>query len=115
MLPLELSGTGDAASRAREALDSVGLAERNSHYPRQLSGGEKQRVAIARAFVTNPSVLFADEPTGNLDTRSGERVGTLLFDMNNKYGTTLVLVTHDKELASRCERIIEIDSGRLVG
>ena len=115
MLPLELSGTGDAASRAREALDSVGLAERNSHYPRQLSGGEKQLVAIARAFVTNPSVLFADEPTGNLDTRSGERVGTLLFDMNNKYGTTLVLVTHDKELASRCERIIEIDSGRLVG
>ena len=115
MLPLELSGTGDAASRAREALDSVGLAERNLHYPRQLSGGEKQRVAIARAFVTNPSVLFADEPTGNLDTRSGERVGTLLFDMNNKYGTTLVLVTHDKELASRCERIIEIDSGRLVG
>ena len=115
MLPLELSGTGDSASRAREALDSVGLAERNSHYPRQLSGGEKQRVAIARAFVTNPSVLFADEPTGNLDTRSGERVGTLLFDMNNKYGTTLVLVTHDKELASRCERIIEIDSGRLVG
>lgn len=114
MLPLELSGTGDAASRAREALDSVGLAERNSHYPRQLSGGEKQRVAIARAFVTNPSVLFADEPTGNLDTRSGERVGTLLFDMNNKYGTTLVLVTHDKELASRCDRIIEIDSGRLV-
>ncbi len=115
MLPLELSGTGDAASRAREALDSVGLAERNSHYPRQLSGGEKQRVAIARAFVTNPSVLFADEPTGNLDTLSGERVGTLLFDMNNKFGTTLVLVTHDKELASRCERIIEIDSGRLVG
>ena len=115
MLPLELSGTGDAASRAREALDSVGLAERNSHYPRQLSGGEKQRVAIARAFVTNPSVLFADEPTGNLDTRSGERVGTLLFDMNKKYGTTLVLVTHDKELASRCERIIEIDSGRRVG
>ncbi len=114
MLPLELSGTGDAASRAREALDSVGLAERNSHYPRQLSGGEKQRVAIARAFVTNPSVLFADEPTGNLDARSGERVGTLLFDMNNKYGTTLVLVTHDKELASRCDRIIEIDSGRLV-
>ena len=115
MLPLELSGTGDAASLAWQALDSVGLAERNSHYPRQLSGGEKQRVAIARAFVTNPSVLFADEPTGNLDTRSGERVGTLLFDMNNKYGTTLVLVTHDKELASRCERIIEIDSGRLVG
>ena len=114
MLPLELSGTGDAASLAWQALDSVGLAERNSHYPRQLSGGEKQRVAIARAFVTNPSVLFADEPTGNLDARSGERVGTLLFDMNNKYGTTLVLVTHDKELASRCDRIIEIDSGRLV-
>ena len=115
MLPLELSGTDNAASRAGKALDSVGLAERNSHYPRQLSAGEKQRVAIARAFVTNPSVLFADEPTGNLDTRSGERVGTLLFDMNNKLGTTLVLVTHDKELASRCDRIIEIDSGQLVG
>ena len=115
MLPLELNGTGDAANRAREALDSVGLAERYSHYPRQLSGGEKQRVAIARAFVTNPTVLFADEPTGNLDTGSGERVGTLLFDMNNKFETTLVLVTHDKELASRCDRIIEIDSGRLVG
>jgi putative ABC transport system ATP-binding protein len=115
MLPLELSSIVGAAGRAREALDSVGLAERYSHYPRQLSGGEKQRVAIARAFVTNPTVLFADEPTGNLDTGSGERVGTLLFDMNNKFETTLVLVTHDKELASRCDRIIEIDSGRLVG
>lgn len=115
MLPLELSSIVGAAGRAREALDSVGLAERYSHYPRQLSGGEKQRVAIARAFVTNPTVLFADEPTGNLDTGSGERVGTLLFNMNNKFETTLVLVTHDKELASRCDRIIEIDSGRLVG
>ena len=115
MLPLGLSGTGRATSRAGEALDSVGLAERYSHYHRQLSGGEKQRVAIARAFVTNPTVLFADEPTGNLDTGSGERVGTLLFNMNKKFETTLVLVTHDKELASRCDRIIEIDSGRLVG
>ena len=115
MLPLELSSIVGAAGRAREALDSVGLAARYSHYPRQLSGGEKQRVAIARAFVTNPTVLFADEPTGNLDTGSGERVGTLLFDMNNKFETTLVLVTHDKELASRCDRIIEIDSGKLVG
>jgi putative ABC transport system ATP-binding protein len=115
MLPLELTGAAAAAARAREALDSVGLRERLSHYPRQLSAGEKQRVAIARAFVTNPSVLFADEPTGNLDTVTGERLGNLLFRMNDNAGTTLVLVTHDKGLASRCDRVLQIDAGRLAG
>lgn len=114
MLPLELANEKNAATRAREALSSVGLAPRTGHYPRQLSGGEKQRVAIARAFVTKPSVLFADEPTGNLDTASGERISELLFDMNNQSGTTLVLVTHDKTLASRCDRIVELEAGRLV-
>jgi putative ABC transport system ATP-binding protein len=112
MLPLELAEEKDAAVRARAALDSVGLGSRTGHYPRQLSGGEKQRVAIARAFVTRPSVLFADEPTGNLDTASGDRISTLLFDMNKQSGTTLVLVTHDKTLAARCDRIIELDAGR---
>ena len=113
MLPLELTGAAAAAARAREALDSVGLRERLSHYPRQLSAGEKQRVAIARAFVTNPSVLFADEPTGNLDTVTGERLGNLLFRMNDNAGTTLVLVTHDQGLAGRCDRVLHIDAGRL--
>jgi putative ABC transport system ATP-binding protein len=112
MLPLELAEEKDAAARARAALDSVGLGSRTGHYPRQLSGGEKQRVAIARAFVTRPSVLFADEPTGNLDTASGDRISTLLFDMNKQSGTTLVLVTHDKTLAARCDRIIELEAGR---
>ena len=114
MLPLELARAPSAAERARTALDSVGLAERTGHYPRQLSGGEKQRVAIARAFVTNPAVLFADEPTGNLDTVSGERITELMFDLNKKSGTTLVLVTHDKSLAERCDRIYELEAGRLV-
>jgi putative ABC transport system ATP-binding protein len=112
MLPMELAEEKDAAARARAALDSVGLGSRTGHYPRQLSGGEKQRVAIARAFVTRPSVLFADEPTGNLDTASGDRISTLLFDMNKQSGTTLVLVTHDKTLAARCDRIIELEAGR---
>jgi putative ABC transport system ATP-binding protein len=115
MLPLELAGNTNAAERARTALESIGLGERTGHYPRQLSGGEKQRVAIARAFVTNPSVLFADEPTGNLDTASGDRISQLLFDMNREFGTTLVLVTHDKTLAARCDRIIELEAGRLKG
>jgi putative ABC transport system ATP-binding protein len=115
MLPLELMEEKNAGLRAREALDSVGLASRTGHYPRQLSGGEKQRVAIARAFVTGPAVLFADEPTGNLDAVSGDRISNLLFDMNSQSGTTLVLVTHDKELASRCDRVIQIDAGQLVG
>ncbi len=114
MLPLELGHEGNAAKRARAALESVGLGSRTGHYPRQLSGGEKQRVAIARAFVTSPSVLFADEPTGNLDTASGNRVMSLLFDLNQEAGTTLVLVTHDKELAARCDRIIEMEAGHLV-
>jgi putative ABC transport system ATP-binding protein len=104
-----------AAKAAREVLRKVGLAERARHYPSQLSGGEKQRVAIARAFATEPAVLFADEPTGNLDTRTGEKVMQLMFDLNRHSSTTLVLVTHDRSLAARCEREIVLESGRLVG
>ncbi|MBT8445347.1 MAG: ATP-binding cassette domain-containing protein [Gammaproteobacteria bacterium] len=114
MLPLELNGDKAAAAKAREALTSVGLAARTTHYPKQLSGGEKQRVAIARAFVTEPAILFADEPTGNLDSTSGDRVANLLFDLNRQAKTTLVLVTHDRQLADRCDRVIELDAGRLV-
>jgi len=114
MLPLELVGDSTAAARAKEALVSVGLERRTTHYPKQLSGGEKQRVAIARAFVTEPSVLFADEPTGNLDTASGDRIANLLFRMNEQSNTTLILVTHDRELAKRCDRIIELDAGHMV-
>ncbi|MDP9200002.1 MAG: ABC transporter ATP-binding protein [Pseudomonadota bacterium] len=114
MLPLELAGRGDARAAAREVLTQVGLAERLGHYPRQLSGGEQQRVAIARAFVTRPAVLFADEPTGNLDTTTGARVIDLLFELNQATGTTLVLVTHDRDIAERCDRVIKMDAGRLV-
>ena len=114
MLPLELAGRADARATAREVLRQVGLENRLGHYPRQLSGGEQQRVAIARAFVTKPSVLFADEPTGNLDAATGARVMQLLFDLNAASGTTLVLVTHDRDIARRCGRIIEMDAGRLV-
>jgi putative ABC transport system ATP-binding protein len=114
MLPLELAGDVSAADKAREVLSAVGLAERMSHFPKQLSGGEKQRVAIARAFITRPDVLFADEPTGNLDTASGERVADLLFGLNAQAKTTLVLVTHERKLAERCDRILEIVGGRLV-
>jgi len=116
MLPLELTGasSSDAAARAKEALVSVGLERRTTHYPKQLSGGEKQRVAIARAFVTRPSILFADEPTGNLDTASGDRVADLLFSLNEQSNTTLVLVTHDRDLARRCDRVIELDAGRML-
>ena len=114
MLPLELAEAPDASKRARVALASVGLETRTGHYPRQLSGGEKQRVAIARAFVTEPKILFADEPTGNLDTASGEKISRLLFEINKNFGTTLVLVTHDLSLAGQCDRVLNIDAGRLV-
>jgi putative ABC transport system ATP-binding protein len=114
MLPLELAGRRDARTTALEVLDRVGLKERVGHYPRQLSGGEQQRVAIARAFVTRPDVLFADEPTGNLDAATGERIMELLFGLNAETGTTLVLVTHDQALAARCGRVIRLDAGRVV-
>lgn len=113
MLPLELARSRDAGSMARDVMKKVGLEQRVLHYPRQLSGGEKQRVAIARAFVTRPSLLFADEPTGNLDTRTGANIIELLFELNREAGTTLMLVTHDTALASRCDRVINIDAGRL--
>jgi putative ABC transport system ATP-binding protein len=114
MLPLELEGQRDARARARHLLDRVGLGQRLSHYPRQLSGGEQQRVAIARAFAADPDVLFADEPTGNLDSHTGERISDLLFQLNQERGTTLVLVTHDERLAHRCRRLIRLEGGRLV-
>ena len=114
MLPLELAGRGDARAAALEVLGRVGLGDRVGHYPRQLSGGEQQRVAIARAFVTRPDVLFADEPTGNLDAATGARVVDLLFGLNREAGATLVLVTHDRALADRCGRVIRLDAGRVV-
>ena len=114
MLPLELAGRADAAATARRALIEVGLGPRLGHYPRQLSGGEQQRVAIARAFVGRPDVLFADEPTGNLDTTTGARIAELLFELNRAAGTTLVLVTHERMMAARCARLLELDGGRLV-
>lgn len=113
MLPLELAGVPRAQERARRVLERVGLGERLGHYPRTLSGGEQQRVAIARAFVTEPRLLFADEPTGSLDQASGEQVIDLLFALNREAGATLVLVTHDMPLAQRCERRIELVAGRL--
>jgi putative ABC transport system ATP-binding protein len=115
MLPLELTKVPDARQRAREILERVGLAERLNHYPRQLSGGEQQRVAVARAFVTRPAILFADEPTGNLDEATGARVIDLLFDLNREQGTTLILVTHDPALAGRCQRRLLLQGGRLGG
>ena len=113
MLPLELAGGSDAAARAGAMLGEVGLGERLGHYPRQLSGGEQQRVAVARAFVTEPKLLFADEPTGNLDSVTGEHIIELLFAMNRDRGTTLVLVTHDAELAKRCDRRIHIAAAQI--
>jgi putative ABC transport system ATP-binding protein len=115
MLPLELAGRRDARPAALDVLGRVGLAGRVGHYPRQLSGGEQQRVAIARAFVAGPDVLFADEPTGNLDAATGGRIMDLLFGLNVETGATLVLVTHDHSLASRCGRVIRLDAGRVVG
>ena len=114
LLPLELSGTMEAMSLAQEALEQVGLNSRMHHYPRQLSGGEKQRVAIARAFVTTPSLLFADEPTGNLDNKPGELILNLLFQLNAAANTTLVLVTHDLTAAARCDRVLEMAAGSIV-
>ena len=113
MLPLQLAGQRDAQAIAIAALDSVGLAARATHYPKQLSGGEQQRVAIARAFAAKPSILFADEPTGNLDVATGEAIIKLLFDLNAKSGTTLVLVTHDMSLARRCQRVLNLQGGVL--
>ena len=115
MLPLELDGRDDARERASEALARVGLGARRHHYPAQLSGGEQQRVALARAFVHGPEILFADEPTGNLDQRTGTTVGDLLFALNREHATTLVLVTHDATLAARCARRLHLLEGRIAG
>ena len=115
MLPLELAGTRDARAAARAMLDRVGLSERLTHYPKQLSGGEQQRVAIARAFVTQPALLLADEPTGNLDTATGSQVIELMFELNRERRTTLLLVTHDEALSRRCEKVIRLAAGKIVG
>jgi putative ABC transport system ATP-binding protein len=115
MLPLELAGRKDSRRAATEMMARVGLAQRLGHYPRVLSGGEQQRVALARAFVVKPAVLLADEPTGSLDFATGEKVMELMFDLNREQGTTLVLVTHDRAIATRCERRITIEAGRIAG
>lgn len=115
MLPLELMGRNDARAAATEMLGRVGLSERLSHYPKVLSGGEQQRVALARAFVVRPALLLADEPTGSLDFATGEKVMGLMFELNREAGTTLVLVTHDRGIAARCDRQLVIEAGRLVG
>lgn len=114
MLPLELEGARQAREQAMALLERVGLGERLRHYPRQLSGGEQQRVALARAFAPRPSILFADEPTGNLDSRTGAHISDLLFELNRERGTTLVLVTHDERLAVRCARQLRLEAGRQV-
>jgi len=111
MLPLELGGRPDARETAARALAQVGLTPRAAHYPKQLSGGEQQRVAIARAFVTHPAVLFADEPTGNLDTVTGQKITDMLFELNRNIGSTLILVTHDRSLAARCGRVLQLEAG----
>jgi len=112
MLPLELHGRRDAQQRARDLLERVGLGARLHHYPRQLSGGEQQRVAVARAFAAEPDVLFADEPTGNLDSHTGANITELLFELNRERGTTLILVTHDERLAQRCHNLLRLEGGR---
>lgn len=113
MVPLELKKRKDAKEKAKALLEQVGLGDRITHYPSQLSGGEQQRVSIARAFANEPKILFADEPTGNLDTETGDMIENLIFDMNKEKGTTLVLVTHDPELAKRTKRIIRIKGGKI--
>ena len=114
ILPAELRGDDDAEARAANCLERVGLSARMNHYPSKLSGGEQQRVALARAFVTDPQVLFADEPTGNLDTRTGQKIIDLMFDLRKDFASTLVLVTHDKNLAARCDQVHELELGRIV-
>lgn len=114
MVPLELRGANNIKKTAMELLEKVGLQDRASHYPSQLSGGEQQRISLARAFSNSPKILFADEPTGNLDTETGERVEKLLFDLNREAGTTLVLVTHDLELAAKTQRVIRLKGGKLL-
>ena len=113
MLPLELAGRPDAEALSREILSQVGLKERVSHYPKHLSGGEQQRVALARAFAVRPKLLFADEPTGSLDAESGAGVIDLVFELNRSFGTTLVMVTHDEQLAQRCWRLVRLTAGRI--
>lgn len=114
MLPAELAGINDSRALAEQWLEKVGLSSRSDHFPNQLSGGEQQRVAIARAFICQPKILFADEPTGNLDSENGERIAQLLFSLNQDHGTTLVLVTHDNELANRCQRKLTMKGGHLM-
>jgi putative ABC transport system ATP-binding protein len=114
MVPAELAGQKGAEVQARDLLDKVGLSHRIEHYPGQLSGGEQQRVALARAFITQPEVLFADEPTGNLDAENSEKVESLMFELNNEHKTTLVIVTHDEELAAKCNRVIRLKAGQVV-
>jgi putative ABC transport system ATP-binding protein len=114
MVPLELRGEKNVRALATTLLDKVGLADRGHHYPAQLSGGEQQRVSLARAFINRPKILFADEPTGNLDTETGQKVQKLLFDLNSDAGTTLILVTHDLELAAKTSRIIRLKAGVIV-
>ncbi len=114
MLPIELKGDSEARAKATALLERVGLGERITHYPNQLSGGEQQRVAIARAFATEAKILFADEPTGNLDTATGAKIIELIFDLNKEFATTLVLVTHDERLAQRCGRIVRLVAGEIV-
>ncbi len=113
-VPLELQGAKDATSRAKELLEKVGLGDRTDHYPSQLSGGEQQRVALARAFSNRPSILFADEPTGNLDEETGEKVIQLLFDLNKDAGTTLVIISHDLDLAARTQQILRLKGGQIL-